>query len=101
MGEHGRGKRGHRSAHLRTNALQDGLAQGFQILLALAQRWQEDINDIQAVIQVLPERIVSDFSCQIFVRGTDQAHIDGLFHIAPEGPDLSLLDGSQQLGLHG
>ena len=69
------------------------------VLPALAQGRQLDGDDVQPIVQILPERAVRDHPLQVDVGGGDDpdVHLDGVD--APQPPELPLLDHPQQLGL--
>ena len=64
------------------------------------KRRQVDLNDVDAVVEVLAEAAFLDGRFQVAVRGGQDAHVDGDFLLAADRPDLALLQGPQQLGLH-
>src|SRR5204862_4160520 len=66
---------------------------------ALAQRWQQQRHDVQAVEKVLAELPCLHFLFEIAVRGSDHAYIDA--HVCKPSHALErlLLQKSQQLGL--
>src|SRR5690606_21489479 len=51
--------------------------------------------------QVLAESPLGDFLGQILVSGAEQPHVDGLLLLGADGAHRLLLDGPQQLDLHG
>ena len=65
------------------------------------QRRQVELNDVDAVVQVLAEAAFIDGRFQVAVRGGEDADVDGDFLLAADRPDLALLQGPQQLGLRG
>ncbi len=65
------------------------------------QRRQVDLNDVDAVVEVLAEAAFLDGRFQVAVRGGQHADVDGNFLLAADRPDLALLQGPQQLGLRG
>ena len=60
---------------------------------------QVDAQDVEAVVQVAPERAHQHLLAQVAVGGGDHAHVhaDGL--LAAHAPELALLQHAQQLGL--
>ena len=78
---------------------QEVLGQRQDVLGAVAQRRQVDVDDVQPVEQVLAEAAVRQALFQILVGGGDDAHVDLLAARRPQRPDLALLQDAQQLGL--
>ena len=67
---------------------------------ALAQRRQGDANDIEAVVQILPEPALGNPLGQVPVRGRNDADIDRCRSSTDRHDDL-VLKYTQDLGLHG
>jgi hypothetical protein len=78
-----------------------GLAQRRQVIAALAQGRHQDLDHVQPVVQVLAEAAGLHVGGQVLVGGADHAHVHRLFLGGAERAHLPLLDGAQQLGLHG
>ena len=74
---------------------------GGQILAPLAQRGMKISMTLEPVVQILPETPRLHGRGQVVVRGADDAHIHGFFLGGAQRPHAALLDGAQQLGLHG
>ena len=71
------------------------------VLAALAQRRHDDVNDVEAVEQVLAERALRDHVAQVAVGRRDHADVDDA--AAAVGADLLQLAGleeAQQQALH-
>src|SRR6267142_3810264 len=68
---------------------------------ALPQGWQQDGQDIETVVEILPELPLLQHACEVLVGGRHDAHVDGDGGIAAHAPDLLFLQGAQDLGLHG
>ena len=68
-------------------------------VLAVAQRRQLDVDDVQAVEQILAEAALLHLLLEVDVGGGDDPHVhlDGLH--AAEAHELALLHHAQQLGL--
>lgn len=77
------------------------IAKGNDILLSLSQGRNMEVNDIQAIKQVLPETVLLHQFPQILVGGCDNFNIDGLAFCAAQRFDLFILQHTEQLGLHG
>ena len=96
-----RGHGRHGGAVVGGDFAQQRLCQSRYVFAPLAQRRHIDADDIEPVIQVLPELARLHHLCQVFVRGADDAHIYGDFFRSAQGAHLPLLNHAQQLGLHG
>ena len=90
-----------RAARLAGDAREQRLAKQGQVFAALAQGRHDEFNDVQAVIQVLPEVAGLHLGGQVFVGGADDAHVYRLFLGGAQRANAPLLYGAQQLGLHG
>ncbi len=73
--------------------------QGRNVFLAVAQRRQGDIDDVQAVIQVLAELAFLHQLRQVGVGGGQDAHVHALRLCGSQGRELFFLDHAQQLDL--
>src|SRR5438309_6342052 len=69
------------------------------ITLAVPQRRQFDLHDIQTEIQILPESSRTNGRVQIAVSGSDDADIDLAAFGGADGLDFALLQRTQELGL--
>ena len=69
--------------------------------LPLAQRRDEDGEDVEAVEQILPQRAVRDRRLHVLVGGGDQPDVDLDRLGAAEPLELALLQRAQQLDLRG
>ena len=70
------------------------------VLRPLAQRRQRDRDDVEPVVQVLPEPAVRDELPQVAVGRGDDAHVDlDRLRVRPSALELALLQHAQQLGL--
>ena len=78
---------------------QEVVGQHHHVGPSLAQRRHEDGEDVQAVIEVLPEGLLGDGLLEVLVGGGDQAdiHLDGLGAAQPF--QLPFLDHAEQLHL--
>ena len=101
MLQQGRAGRRHGQAVFLRHIGQQALAQQGQVFAALAQGGQLHVNDIQAVEQVLAKAPRLHIVGQVAVGGADDAHVHAFFLGGPQGTHAALLDGAQQLGLHG
>jgi hypothetical protein len=69
------------------------------IALAVSQRRQLDLHDVQAEVEVLPEGSRTNGRLQIAVGGGDDANIDTAAFRGANRLDLALLKRAQELGL--
>ena len=70
-------------------------------MAALSQRRHQKVYDIEPIKQVLPESAFAYFLLDVFVGGGDDAHINRLFLRRSQRSNATLLNGAQQLWLHG
>ena len=80
-------------------ALQKVSEQRRHVFAAIAQRGQLQVNDVQAVIQILAEAAFADEREQIDVGGGDDADIDLDLLGAAEAHEFALLNDAKKLGL--
>src|SRR5690606_20637955 len=73
--------------------------QGFEFVLALAQRGDAQLNTADAVEQVTAKRAARYFALQVAVGGGDETHVDGSRTRRADAHDAALLQDPQQLGL--
>ncbi len=82
--------------------LRDEVAhQRWDVLAVVAQRGQRDRDDVQPVVQVLPEAPLAHLLLQVLVGGADHAHVDPDRRLAPHPLELLFLQHTQQLELKG
>ena len=70
-----------------------------KIALALAQRRQRNLKNIQAVIQILAQFALAQRVFEHFVGGRDHAHIHCDLGLSAQPPHAGILQHAQQLGL--
>ena len=81
---------------------QEVLQQERQVPAPLAQRRDLDVEDVEAVVEVLAEPALRDALAQVAVRRRDDAHVDaGHRRVGAERLDRPLLQDAQELGLRG
>src|SRR5262245_47356904 len=85
----------------RRESLQEMPGQPRDVLAALAQGRQRDLDDAQPVVEVLPEIPRRDLLGKARVGRRENAHVDRHSLAAADALDLSLLEDPQQLGLEG
>jgi hypothetical protein len=81
-------------------AVEDEVGEHRDILPAIAQRRHPQFDDVQPVVEVVPELARLDAFAEALVRGADDPHVHRLFLRVAHLPDLLLLDGAEQLHLH-
>ncbi len=69
------------------------------VLGALAQRRQRDREDVEAVVEVLAERLLADGLEQVAIGGGDDPDVDLDRRPAADALELALLEDAEQLGL--
>ncbi len=87
-------------ADLPAEARHDRLDQLVDVLQPLAQRRHADLDDVDAVEQVLAELALGDQRRQVLVGGRQDAHVDREFPGLADRPHALFLDDAQQLDLH-
>ena len=80
-------------------AIQEVAHEPRDVLAPLAQRRQDDLDDAQAVVEVLAELAARDPLGESRVRGGEHAHVDRDAAPAADALDLALLEDAQELGL--
>ncbi len=71
------------------------------VATALAQRRDSQLDDVQAVVEVLAKASGLYLVFQVLVGGTKNPHVDGFFLLAAYRAHGFFLQGSQQFYLHG
>src|SRR6201999_4530997 len=71
------------------------------VLAALAQRRDGDLDDVEAVVEILAEGAARDRAPEVDVGGDDDAGVDLELLLAADAIELAVLQRLQQLGLHG
>src|SRR5262245_63264847 len=66
-----RGDSGGGAPHLRAQVLEEGLGHKRNVLMPLAERRDVYPEDVEAIIEVLPKRLVRYGGCQITVSRSD------------------------------
>ena len=98
---HGIGQLGCSRPRFMGDACQQGAAQRGKVFAALAQRGNHHLDDVEAVVEILPETPRLHVGRQVAVGGAHDAHIHRLFLRGAERAYAALLDRAQQFGLHG
>ena len=71
------------------------------VLAPFAQRRQRERDDVQAVVEVLPETPGGDLGEKVAIRRRDDPHVHGDLRAAADPGDLALLQRAQELRLQG
>ena len=80
--------------------LEHALADDDQVFEPLAQRRHANLDDVEAVIQVLAELARLHFGAEVLVRRAQQPHVDRQLGDGTDRPHRALLNRAQQLALH-
>ncbi len=80
---------------------EDGLGQGGQIFLVLAQRRQLDVEDVQTIEEIVAQMALRDGVFRGFVGCGQHANVDRGFALAAQAAKLAVFQHAQQLGLGG
>ena len=83
------------------NLAQDVFDQLRQVLAPLAQRRNAQLDDVDAIIEILPKLSGLQHVMQGFMSGREQADIDRYLATFPDRTDRPFLNRAQQLDLHG
>ena len=86
-------------AHLAAVAVGEKLRQKADVVPSVAQRRQVDLDDIDAVIEILPEESLPNHRLQVSSRRGDDADIDFDFIAAADPSNLPFLKRAQKFGL--
>ena len=82
-------------------ALQDGAGEQGNVFGVLAQGRGIELDDVEAVVEVLAKVTFFDKGGEVFVGGGDDAHVHGFFMRGADGAHGAFLDGAQEFDLHG
>lgn len=82
------------------DAAQHLFADQGQVVQALTQGGQCNLDHIEAVKQILPKAAGRHLGAQVLVAGADDAHVHGQLGNGADRAHGTLLNGTQQLGLH-
>ena len=69
------------------------------VVAAIAQRRQEQLEHAEAIVQVLAKSLVADVLLQVLIRGGDHADVDVDFFGRADGQEWMAFENAQQLGL--
>ena len=70
------------------------------VVPALAQRRHVQLDDLEPVVEILPEGAAGDPVGEVAVGGGHDAHVDLPALVLADAPDLPLLERPQELDLH-
>jgi len=88
---------GRRRPRRRAVLVEEVRHEGRDVLAALAQRRQGDADDVQPVVQVLPEPAAGDVGFEVAVRRRQHARVGRDRHRAADALELAELQGAQEL----
>ena len=86
-------------AELLRTLLQEVAHQQRNVLAALAQRWQAQADDVEAVEEVLAEQALAHALLQVLVGGGDHAHVGADRLLAADAVEVAVGEHAQQPGL--
>ena len=75
------------------------LGEDGDLLGAVAERRDEDIDDVEAVVEVLAEASLGDGALEVLVGGGDDADVDLDVAAGAQAGELAILQDVQELGL--
>src|SRR5690606_34244874 len=84
---------------LLAEALEEGLRQDQDVVLALTQGREDDLDHGQAIKQILTERAIGHAFLQIGIGGGENADVDGNFLASADTLDPLVLQEAEQLDL--
>ena len=84
---------------LLADLLDEVLDEKRDVIGAVAQRRQDDRDDVESVVEVIAERAFADHRLEVAVRRRDDAHIDVYRLLATDAVELLLLQDAQELDL--
>ncbi len=90
---------GHVHAELFGELVDEIASQGRDILAPLTQRRQMDAHNVDPIVEVGSEVVLSDLLLEVARRGRDDPHVDLARRAVTDAADLALLEGAQQLHL--
>ena len=96
---HGLGRQIHRAAVLGVEPSPEGLSQDRDGLKTLAQRGDMDLEDIEAIVQILAELTVVDRRLEISIGRRNDANIGSNRLPTPDARELKILENMEQLRL--
>src|SRR6185312_15465164 len=75
--------------------------QGNDVLAALAERGEQDRDDLEAEIEVVSKAALGDQLFQAAVGGRDEADVDADRFVIADSGDLVLFEDAEELDLRG
>src|SRR5258705_7536674 len=79
--------------------LAEVLGEDGNLLGAIAERGDEDVDDVEAVVEVLAEASLGDGALQVLIGGGDDADVDLDVAAGAQAGELAILQDVQELGL--
>src|ERR1039458_4713681 len=71
----------------------------WNILLAVAQGWNHNGHNVNAIVKILAKRSLLNLLLQVAVCRANESHVDADRFLPAHAPDLAFLDGAQQFAL--
>src|SRR5881397_4144984 len=87
------------AAEARGGLYQEVVDQEGDVLAPLGERRDGELDDAQAIVEVLAEAAGAYGALEVLVGGRDEAHVDPDRQVAADALELLLLDGAQELRL--
>src|ERR1017187_5940689 len=78
---------------------QEVLRQDRDVALARPERRDDDVDDVDSVVEILPEAAAGDLGLEVAVGRGDEADIDAERGVGSDGLEASILQDTQELGL--
>ncbi len=70
------------------------------VLPALAQGGNDDLDDVEPEEEIVPEPALLHRHLEVLLGGAEEPDVDGEIFVPPDPPEGPLLDRPQQLALH-
>src|SRR5437667_376891 len=93
------GRQAEPAAELACRPREEMLGQRGNVLAAVAKGREDDLDDVEAIEEVLAEAPLADQRREVTVGGRDHAHVDGRGLRRAEPPDLAALECAEELYL--
>ena len=97
--QHGVADGAHAALVLVVHGLDEGLGEGGNVFLVVAQGGHVDVEDVEAVVEIVAQLAAGDGFFGNLVGGGQDADIDGGFGLAAEAAQLAVFEDAEQLGL--
>jgi hypothetical protein len=81
--------------------LHEVIDKNWNVFTPFTQGWNVDREDVDSIVKVVAKSAVGDHGPQVAISGGDYSYVDTDFMSSTNPPDLSFLQSTQKLGLHG